>query len=66
MASYLPIHNPPKYYIFTYIYKVYLWIYILHTNVLAIKPTHHFVKQYDIKCIWNVSLNFHEFFGQCV
>jgi len=54
MAPYLPIHNPPKYYTFTHMYKEYLWIYIfhiiyvdkgiepwspwLHTNVLAIKP----------------------------
>jgi hypothetical protein len=30
MASYLPIHNPPKYYTFTHMYKVYLRIYILH------------------------------------
>jgi hypothetical protein len=67
MASYLSIHNPPKYYAFTHMYKVYLWIYILHiiyvgkgvepwylwlhTNVLAIKPLHHFVKQYDTKFI---------------
>jgi hypothetical protein len=61
MASYLPIHNPPKYFTFTHMYKIYIYIYILHityvvkrieawslwfhTNVLAIKPPHHFVKQ---------------------
>jgi hypothetical protein len=30
MTSYPPIHNPPKNYIFTHMYKVYIQIYILH------------------------------------
>jgi hypothetical protein len=30
MASYLLIHNPPMYYTFTHMYKVYIQIYILH------------------------------------
>jgi hypothetical protein len=27
------------------------WFPLLYINVLAIKPPHHFVKQYDINCI---------------
>jgi hypothetical protein len=38
------------------------WSPWFHTNVLATKPSHHFVKQYDTKWIEHVSLNFHEFF----
>jgi hypothetical protein len=42
------------------------WSPWFHTNVLAIKPPHHFVNKFDIEWILHVSLNFHEFFCQCV
>jgi len=30
MVSHLSIHNQLKYYTFTHMYKVYIWIYIFH------------------------------------
>ncbi len=30
MTSYLPIHNPPRYYTFTHVQGIYIRIYILH------------------------------------
>jgi hypothetical protein len=38
-ASYLPIYNPPRYYTFAHMYKVYIWIHVLHIIGLGHQTT---------------------------
>jgi hypothetical protein len=37
MTSYSPIHNPPNYYTFTYMYTIYIQIYIFDIIYVGIE-----------------------------